>query len=130
MSEIADAVRARALDLIERAPTWHEYRRCLDAEGLVDRLGADGLLDLLDVWHRRAAQKLSDVELRIELCFWAGGGGYAEHLRGFQAIPPAILVAQAEARSWFVRIGSSGVAVVNPPGTRPLTIRLAPGASL
>lgn len=127
MSETVDAVRERALDLIERSPTWHEYRRILDAEGLVDRLGADGMLDLLDEWNRRAALALSDVELRVELGFWAERGCYAEHLKGFQAIPPAHLVAQAEARGWFVRIGASGNAVVSPPGSRPLAIRLMPG---
>lgn len=128
MSETADAVRERAKDLIDRAPTWHEYRRLLDAEGLVDRLGADGMLQILDLWHCRAAVRLSDIELRIELGFWADGGGYAEHLKGFQAIPPTYLVAQAQVRGWFVRVGGSGNAVVNPPGARPLVIRLAPGS--
>jgi len=127
-SETAEAVRERALELIERAPTWHEYRRLLDAEGLVDRLGADGMLGVLDAWHSRAAVALSDVELRIELGFWAEGGCYADHLKGFQAIPPTHLVAQAQVRGWFVRVGSSGTAVVNPPGARPLAIKLAPGS--
>lgn len=128
MSEAADAVRERAMELVERAPTWHEYRRLLDLEGLVDRLGADGMLAVLDHWHCRAAAALSDVELRIELGFWAEGGGYAEHLKGFQAIPPTHLVAQAQARGWFVRVGGSGNAVVNPPGARPLVIHLQPGS--
>lgn len=127
MSETADAVRERAMELVERAPTWHECRRLLEAEGLVDRLGASGMLDVLDHWHCRAAAALSDVELRIELGFWAEGGGYAEHLKGFQAIPPTHLVAQAQVRGWFVRVGGSGNAVVNPPGARPLVIRLQPG---
>ena len=126
-NEATGAVRERALDLIERAPTWHEYRRLLDSEGLIDRLGADGMLAILDEWHSRAAVALTDVELRIELGFWAEGGGYAEHLKGFQAIPPTHLVAQAQVRGWFVRVGSSGNAVVNPPGARPLVIKLAPG---
>lgn len=125
-SETAEAVRERAMELIERAPTWHEYRRLLESEGLVDRLGADGMLSVLDRWHGRAAAALSDVELRIELGFWAEGGGYAEHLKGFQAIPPTHLVAQAQARGWFVKVGGSGNAVVNPPGARPLVIRLSP----
>ncbi len=128
MTETADAVRERALELLDRAPTWHEYRRLLEAEGLVDRLGADGMLQILDQWHCRAASALSDVELRVELGFWAEGGGYAEHLKGFQAIPPTHLVAQAQVRGWFVKVGGSGNAVVNPPGARPLVIRLAPGS--
>ncbi len=88
MTEETAAVRERAVQLLARAPTWHELRRALDSEGLVDRLGAAGMQFLLEEWHRRAANALNDIELRIELGFWAEGGGYAEHLKGFQAIPP------------------------------------------
>ena len=93
---------------------------------LVEELGPEGMQDLLDLWHQRAAGALNDIELRIELGFWAHGGTYAQHLRGYQAIPPAALVAQARARGWFVRVGESGNAVVNPPGARPLALRLGP----
>lgn len=128
MSDVVDPVRARAQDLLVRAPTWHAFRRLLDAEGLTDRLGADGMLALLAAWNRRAAAALSDIELRVELGFWADGGSYASHLRGFQAIPPADLVAEARARGWFVRIGDSGKGVVNPPDGKPLVINLGPTA--
>jgi len=124
MPEPSDPIWERATTLLARAPTWHELRRALEAEGLVDRLGGAGMQALLDVWHARAAAALTDVELRIELGFWAGGGTYAAHLRGFQAIPPTVLVAQARARGWFVRQGASGKAIVNPPGARPLVIQL------
>jgi hypothetical protein len=129
MSETARAVRERAEELMPRAANWHEYRRLLEAEGLVDRLGPEGLQAVLAEWNRRAAAALNDIELRVELCFWADGGSYAAHLRGYQAIPPAELVEQARARGWFVRVGASGTALVNPPGARPLTIRLGPAAN-
>lgn len=129
MSETARAVRERAEELMLRAATWHEYRRLLEAEGLVDRLGSEGLQAVLAEWNRRAAAELNDIELRVELCFWADGGSYAAHLRGYQAIPPAELVEQARVRGWFVRVGPSGTALVNPPGARPLTIRLGPAAN-
>ncbi|MGE4528118.1 MAG: hypothetical protein AB7D00_07100 [Rhodospirillaceae bacterium] len=124
MPEPSGPIWERALTLLERAPTWHELRRALEAEGLVDRLGGAGMQDLLAEWHARAAAALNDVELRIELGFWAEGGTYAEHLRGFQAIPPAVLVAQARARGWFVKQGASGKAIVNPPGARPLVVQV------
>jgi hypothetical protein len=123
------AVRSRALQLLAEAPTWHELRRVLDAEGLVDRLGAAGMQALLEEWHRRAAKALNDIELRIELSFWAEGGSYAEHLKGFQAISPDALVAEARARGWFVRVGESGRAIVNPPGARPLVVRMGRGGA-
>lgn len=130
MTEETAAVRERAVQLLARAPTWHELRRALESEGLVDRLGAAGMQFLLEEWHRRAANALNDIELRIELGFWAEGGGYAEHLKGFQAIPPTALVAAARARGWFVRIGESGRAIVNPPGAKPLVVRTGGGASV
>lgn len=129
MTEETAAVRERAVQLLARSPTWHELRRALESEGLVDRLGAAGMQSLLEEWHRRAANALNDIELRIELGFWAEGGGYAEHLKGFQAIPPMALVAAARARGWFVRIGESGRAIVNPPGAKPLVVRTGGGAS-
>jgi len=126
MPEPSDPIRERAMTLLARAPTWHELRRALEAEGLIDRLGGAGMQALLAEWHERAAAALSDVELRIELGFWAEGGTYAAHLRGFQAIPPAVLVSQARARGWFVRQGASGKAIVNPPGARPLVVQTGP----
>lgn len=127
MSETARAVRERAEELLARAANWHEYRRLLEAEGLLDRLGPEGIQAMLAAWNARAAAALSDAELRVELGFWADGGSYAAHLRGYQAIPPAELVEQARARGWFVRVGASGTALVNPPEGRPLTLRLGPG---
>lgn len=126
MSETARAVRERAEELLARAATWHDYRRLLEAEGLPDRLGPEGIQAMLAEWTRRAAAALADAELRAELAFWADGGTYAAHLRGYQAIPPAELVEQARARGWFVRVGASGTAIVNPPEGRPLTLRLGP----
>lgn len=126
MSETAQAVRQRAEELLARAANWHEYRRLLEGEGLLDRLGPEGIQAMLAAWNARAAAALSDAELQVELGFWAEGGSYAAHLRGYQAIPPAELVAQARARGWFVRVGASGTALVNPPEGRPLTLRLGP----
>ncbi|MBN2752617.1 MAG: hypothetical protein JXQ84_07900 [Rhodospirillaceae bacterium] len=126
MLEQSGPVWERAMDLLGRAPTWHELRRALDNEGLVDRLTAAGMQALLHEWHRHAAEGLTDIELRIELGFWSDGGSYAAHLRGFQAIPPTALVAQARVRGWFVRVGTSGTAIVNPPGARPMVIQVGP----
>ncbi len=123
------SARARALHLLMASPTWHELRRALEDEGLVDRLGAAGMQSLLEEWHSRAANALNDIELRIELSFWSEGGSYAEHLKGFQAISPGALVAAARARGWFVRVGESGRAIVNPPGARPLVVQTGSGGA-
>lgn len=124
MPDLEDSIRERAWQLLGRAPTWHELKRMLDAEGLTDRLGAAGMQDLLAAWHARAAAELTDAQLQDELGFWAEGGSYATHLKGFQAVPAAALVEAARSRGWFVRSGASGGAIVNPPGGRPLRVPL------
>lgn len=113
----------RARILLAGAPSWHELRRQLDAEGLGHRLGSAALDLLLLEWHRREAASLSPDGLAGELAFWAGGGGFASHLKGYNAVPPAVLIDEARRRGWFVRPLGSGGAVVNAPDGRPLVVR-------
>ena len=127
MDEMQDELMEQAMRLLEQAPTWHELRRALDAEGLTDRLGPAGMDRVLAAWQRRAAESLSDRDLAAELAFWAEGGTFTAHLKGFQATPPDLLVEAAQRRGWFVRIGSAGTALVNPPDGRPLALRIGLG---
>jgi len=127
MSERAGLVWERSLELLGRAPTWHELSRALKSEGLDEHLGPSGMQDLLCEWHKKAAHGLSDIQLAEEIAFWGNGGTYAEHLKGFQAVPPAALVDEAINRGWFVKKTPSGRAIVNPPQGRPVTLNLSLG---
>lgn len=113
---------ATALDLVEEHDTWQALRAALEAAGLVPALGPAGLEVVLGKWQERAAWRLDDAVLAAEIAHWAGGGGYGDHLQGFNAIRPAALVAEAERRGWFVRRLASGV-LVNPPGRKPLALK-------
>lgn len=116
-------VLGRARALFAQSASWHDLRRRLDEAGLSQRLGAAALDDLLAAWHAQEAGKLTDPALAEELGFWAGGGGYADHLKGYNAIPPAVLVADARRRGWFVKTLDSGGVVVNAPAGRPLVLK-------
>jgi hypothetical protein len=113
--------RARAM--LAEAPSWQELRRRLDAAGLTQRLGGGAVTALLAEWQRHEAAGLADAALTAELRHWAEGGGYAEHMRGYNAVPPTVLVEEARRRGWFVRPLGSGGAVVNAPDGRPLVIK-------
>lgn len=124
MAESAsDPVLRQALDLVDEHDTWQALRAALRAAGLTARLGPAGLERVLTAWQARAAWRLADSQLVRELEHWASGGGYADHLDGFNAITPGVLVAEAERRGWFVRRLASGGALVSPPEGKPLAIR-------
>lgn len=120
---MTDDPMRHARALLAEAPSWQELRRRLDAAGLMRRLGSAALSELLGEWQRREAAGLDDAALAADLRFWAEGGDYAGHMRGYNAVPPALLVEEARRRGWFVRPLGSGGAVVNAPGGRPLVIR-------
>lgn len=113
----------KARSMLTQARSWHELRRRLDAEGLIQRLGSAAMVALLTEWHQREAAALDDTALIEELEFWAAGGRRAEHMRGYNAVPPLVLVEEARARGWFVRHLQSGSAIVNPPDGKPLQIK-------
>lgn len=125
-----DDPMSRALTLLAGAPSWHELKRSLDETGLSIRIDPAGLDALLAAWHRKEVAALSDEELVAEISFWAEGGGYAEHMRGYFAVPPRILVEEAGNRTWFVAPLGSGGAIVNAPGGRPLVVRSLPPPDL
>lgn len=116
------SILAEALRLLAGAGTWHELRQSLTERSLDTALSAADMDALLAAWHRRCAAALSDQALTQELRYWHDGGTFADHLEGFQAVPPEALVAEAAHRDWFVRTLGSG-AVVNPPDGKPLMIR-------
>ncbi len=118
-----DDLLGRARALLAQSATWHDLRRRLDDADLTYRLGVGGLDILLVEWHEREAAALTDSALADELAFWAEGGSFASHLKGYSATPPAILVEQARLRGWFVKPLGSGGAIVNAPTGRPLVIR-------
>ncbi len=124
MSDRQDLIWERATELLSRAPTWHELHRELASEGLDEHLGPGGMQQVLQLWHETSARRLSDADLARELEFWSGGGTYTSHLKGFQAVPPEVLVAEAEHRDWFIKITPSRKALINPPEGRPFTIQL------
>ena len=107
-------------DLMEGAEVWQELKRRLDAAGLTERIGPEGLQVTLSHWHRTEARKLTDTLLTAELRFWANGGRYADHVRGFNAVRPHALIDEATRRRWFVRSMARGGWVVNPPDSQPL----------
>lgn len=110
-----------ALALVDEHDTWQALRAALEERRLAARLGAAGIEQVLAAWQAKAAWRLSDGQLAQELAHWAGGGTYADHLAGFNAVSPAVLVAEAERRAWFVR--RLGVkALVNPPDGKPLAV--------
>ncbi len=124
MNDRHDMVWERAVELLFRAPTWHELHKMLVTEGLDEHLGPEGMQRILQFWHETVAKRLSDSDLTLELEFWSGGGTYVSHLKGFQAVPPEVLVAEAGRRNWFIKIMPSRRALINPPEGRPLTIQL------
>lgn len=125
MTESSDMTAALAL--VDEHDTWQALRAALDERGLAARLGSAGIEQVLQAWQGRAAWRLSDGQLAQELAHWAGGGTYATHLSGFNAVAPAALVTEAERRGWFVRrLGAK--ALVNPPDGKPLAVPTGAGA--
>ncbi len=120
---MTDDPMQRARAMLAQAPSWQELRRQLDAGDLTHRLGSGAVADLLGEWQQQEAARLGDPELIAELRFWAEGGGYAGHMRGYNAVPPVVLVEEAGRRGWFVRRLGSGGAVVNAPHGKPLVIK-------
>lgn len=117
---------AGALLVIADCRAWPQVRARLDEHGLSEVLGPEGLLQVMAAWQGERAHALSDPELAGELAHWAGGGGYREHLAGFNALPPAALLAEAERRGWFVQALPGGRKVVNPPTGKPLVVPEGP----
>lgn len=113
----------RARRLLADAPSWQELKRQLDTDGIVNRIGAAGVERLLAEWHGNEVAGLDDVALTQELGFWADGGSYDRHLKGYNALPPAVLIDEASRRGWFVRSLGSGGTVVNAPEGKPLVVR-------
>ena len=111
-------------DLMEGAGVWQELKRRMDADGVTERIGPDGVQAVLSHWHRTEARNLTDVLLTAELRFWANGGRYTVHVRGFNAVRPQALVDEAGRRGWFVREMARGGWVVNPPDSQPLFLPL------
>ncbi len=107
-------------DLMDGAGVWQELKRRMDADGLTERIGPDGVQMVLSHWHRTEARRLADGLLTAELRFWANGGHYAIHVRGFNAVRPQALIDEARRRRWFVREMARGGWVVNPPEGQPL----------
>lgn len=122
MEQPHDAALRRALDLVDEHDTWQALRAALETAGLAGPLGATGLERVLAAWQARAAWRLGDEQLTRELAHWAAGGGYHDHLDGFNAVAPAVLVDEAARRGWFVRRLASG-ALVNPPAGKPLALK-------
>lgn len=115
------AVR-EAMALFDSAETWPKLRQALNEADLTDRLGADGLQRLADLWRGRRTRALDDAALISDLTFWADGGDLPDHPDGFEAPLPADLVAEARRRDWFVRALDSGGWVVNAPDGRPISV--------
>lgn len=118
-----DDLLGRARALMAQSASWHDLRRRLDDADLTYRLGVAALNDLLAEWHDREAAALTDGALAEELGFWADGGTFATHLKGYNATPPTVLVEQARSRGWFVKPLGSGGVIVNAPTGRPLVVR-------
>lgn len=114
------AILRQILDLMDGTEVWQELKRRMDAAGLTEKIGPDGMHAVLDHWHRTGARRLSDPVLAAELHFWSDGGGYDTHVRGFNAVRPRSLVDEAGRRGWFVREIARGGWVVNPPDGQPL----------
>lgn len=112
-------------DLMDGAGVWQELKRRMDADGVTERIGPDGVQAVLSHWHRSEARHLTDGLLTAELRFWANGGRYATHVRGFNAVRPQALVDEAGRRGWFVRDMAGGGWVVNPPESQPLFLPTA-----
>lgn len=126
-----DDLYDQALTMLANAASWHDLRRQLDGAELLGPLGSARMDRLLLAWHRKQADELTDVALADEIRFWADGGSYASHLRGYQAPPPAVLIDSARARGWFCKPLGSGGVIVNPPEGRPLVLRtVGPGGQV
>ena len=118
-------VMARIGAILDESRSWMEAKRALKAAH--DRvLDAAAWHAALEAWQDRAVRRLADRDLGEELRHWAEGGRYQDHLQGFDALPPRLLVKEAKRRHWFTRGLASGGAVVNPPGGRPLSLPPSP----
>ncbi|GEO79966.1 hypothetical protein [Pararhodospirillum oryzae] len=118
----AAAVWALALATLEAAETWEGLRADLERHGVLRRLASDQRQALAERWEARVVRQWDDQTLAGELRFWARGGDRHAHPLGFQAPRPAVLVAEAGHRGWFVRILSGGRVVVNAPETEPMVL--------
>ncbi len=121
MTEPSPALQ-EALTLLIGAGTWHELRRSLQERKLDQAMGPEDMRVLLDAWHTRQTNGMSDTILTRELLFWANGGSFETHMDGFLAPPPAALLEAALARRWFVRRLPSG-ALVCPPDHPPISLK-------
>ncbi len=121
MTEAEDQFRRQLSDLIAASDSWQGLKSKLEALGLTERMGADGMAEVARAWSMMAATALTDPQLISELRHWADGLGYREHLQGFEAIPPEVLAQEARRRGWFVRDMPSAL-LVSPPGVPPVKI--------
>lgn len=117
-----NAPYARALMLLSTAKNWQAFRSRLDREGLRAELDSQSLMALADAFQARTASQMNDAQLLAELCFWADGGHYNDHLDGHEAVAPRLLVSECQKRGWNVRDGLSIGAVISPPEGGLLTI--------
>ena len=115
-------VLEESLQVMRDCDSWPELKQKLQETGLWSQLAPGEADSLLDAWQALEAWRTDDHELEQDMRQWARGRGYADHLKGFRALPPAVLVEAARRRGWFVRDIGSGW-VVNPPGGTPIHLR-------
>lgn len=111
----------QALFLTEKAASWQQLRQQLKKERL--EISPENMQKLINFWHNKKAEKLTDKQLKDELEYWANGGSYETHLRGYNAIKPDALVKNASSRNWFVKELKNGEFIINPPDSLPLRIK-------
>ena len=111
----------QAVSLAEKAASWQQVRQQLKKEKL--EINPENMQELINFWHNKEAEKLTDKQLTDELEYWANGGSYKTHLRGYNAIKPAVLIKNAGNRNWFVKKLKNGEFIINPPNSLPLSLK-------
>lgn len=116
-----DAVR-KIYDMMGDVKSFQELKAKMEKQGMTDMIDTELMDRIAAEWNAREAKKLPEGTLMQELDFWAQGGSFSSHLKGFNAIPPTTLVTEAKSRGWFVQqMGPK--AIVNPPAGKPLILK-------
>jgi hypothetical protein len=100
--------------LLEHCDTWQEVKSGIVERGFSELLNTNDFEVLALKWQSKEASKFSDYDLSEEIKHWADGGNFNDHLKGFNAVQPKILLEEAKNRGWIVKDLASGFAINSP----------------
>lgn len=100
--------------ILNHCDTWQEVRAGIEQRGFLELLDASDFEELAIKWQNSNVKRLSDKDLSEEIEHWSKGGNFSNHLQGFNAIKPKVLLGEAEKRGWNIKKLPSGFAINTP----------------